>query len=218
MKEYKRKESHYRKDETRRSGIRRFVSILHIQARGKGKNEDFGAKLRKIARRAGGLEEKKIVEQFVKGLRPETRKMLACSHPQSLDECIGLAGKLERIDEEACIQTTINSVRFTTAEKKEAEDPQPGNKCFYCVEIGHWKRECPKQREQDEWHGKVDLSGGWPKSSQRFPSRFIRCYECGESGHGYRECRKLANRLERYQCKKCGKTGHVETVCAAQLN
>mmetsp|Transcript_46314 Transcript_46314/g.77000 ORF Transcript_46314/g.77000 Transcript_46314/m.77000 type:complete len:361 (+) Transcript_46314:75-1157(+) len=63
--------------------------------------------------------------------------------------------------------------------------------CYYCSSTGHFARECPFRRSNNN----------------------TRCYHCGKDGHMARDCPQESDASLAEKCFRCGKTGHWARDC-----
>merc|ERR1712050_668338 len=78
--------------------------------------------------------------------------------------------------------------------------PGPGDTCFNCGGTGHWSKECPSGKRNDE-----SLRG-------------VKCYNCGKFGHKATDCGIAGGNRSNVKrgpmkCYKCGEMGHKANEC-----
>jgi len=97
-----------------------------------------------------------------------------------------------------------NSTRFNNNNRERGKQPGPNDTCFNCGGTGHWSKECPSGKGNDN------------------SMRGMKCYSCGRFGHKANDCRNNGNGSNErrgyggnreMKCYNCGQCGHKANEC-----
>lgn len=90
-------------------------------------------------------------------------------------------GKYGRHDPKDCPNRSVNMAKRQNTEQQ---------KCFNCNQTGHFSKNCPNKRVQQQ-------------------STALKCYNCGKEGHMSKNCQQKAAE----KCQICGRTNHTALDC-----
>ena len=130
---------------------------------------DYYARLTQLAMQLGEVEEERLVDEFIRGLKPKTRTEVELRDPRTLEEASRIADRFDTIvyhrpffgssqsfhqEDTRGEPMQIDAFRTKTQPSKlrkltndERAHLRSINACFKCRKQGHMARECPSKTE-----------------------------------------------------------------------
>jgi len=134
----------------RRRELSQNARVLLDQLRQQGSLARYVEEFRRLLLKAHDMAEADRVHSFTRGLRPETRRWVQISRPETLDDAVRVAFSVEDAVIESSSKTDPDpmEVAMMRKEGQKRENPRPrGPQCFNCQGWGHIARDCPSRKQ-----------------------------------------------------------------------
>ena len=110
------------------------------------------------------MSEEDHLDKFMRGLKPDIQEKVAIQQPTNLADACRIANTIDTIRHQARMTTTttrtwnspktngpipmeIDAIRRGGLTDKERDHLRKVGGCFFCREVGHMARACPKKRK-----------------------------------------------------------------------